>query len=75
MAAVLEALLDHPKPTVARVQGHVAGGGNGLVAACDLAVAVEDAMFAFAEVRVGVAPAVDLGRVPSGDARRATRPS
>ena len=58
MAAVLEALLDHPKPTVARVQGHVAGGGNGLVAACDLAVAVEEAMFAFAEVKVGVAPAV-----------------
>jgi methylglutaconyl-CoA hydratase len=58
MVQVLEALLDHPKPTVARVQGHVAGGGNGLVAACDLAVAVEEAMFAFAEVRVGVAPAV-----------------
>jgi len=55
---VLEALLDHPKPTVARVQGHVAGGGNGLVAACDLAVAVQDARFAFSEVRVGVAPAV-----------------
>ncbi|MFI5099753.1 MAG: enoyl-CoA hydratase/isomerase family protein [Actinomycetes bacterium] len=57
-ASVLEALLDHPKPTIARVQGHVAGGGNGLVAACDLAVAVEDARFAFTEVRVGVAPAV-----------------
>jgi enoyl-CoA hydratase/carnithine racemase len=57
-ASVLEALLDHPKPTVARVQGHVAGGGNGLVAACDLAVAVDQARFAFSEVRVGVAPAV-----------------
>src|SRR4051812_47594053 len=55
---VLEALLDHPKATVARVQGHVAGGGNGLVAACDLAVAIADATFAFSEVRVGVAPAV-----------------
>ena len=58
LVAVLEALLDHPKPTIARVQGHVAGGGNGLVAACDLAVAVEGARFAFSEVRVGVAPAV-----------------
>src|SRR5689334_1066357 len=58
LVEVLEALLDHPKPTIARVQGHVAGGGNGLVAACDLAVAVEDARFAFSEVRVGVAPAV-----------------
>jgi methylglutaconyl-CoA hydratase len=55
---VLEALLDHPKPTIARVQGHVAGGGNGLVAACDLAVAVTSARFAFSEVRIGVAPAV-----------------
>ena len=58
LVEVLEALLDHPKPTIARVQGHVAGGGNGLVAACDLAVAVASARFAFSEVRIGVAPAV-----------------
>jgi len=58
LVGVLKRLLDHPKPTIARVQGHVAGGGNGLVAACDLAVAVESAKFAFSEVRVGVAPAV-----------------
>ena len=55
---VLAAMLDHPKPIIARVQGHVAGGGNGLVAACDVAVAAEDAKFAFSEVRVGVAPAI-----------------
>lgn len=55
---VLVALLDHPKPTIARVQGHVAGGGNGLVAACDLAVASAAARFAFSEVRVGVAPSM-----------------
>ena len=58
LVTALEALLDHPKPTIARIQGHVAGGGNGLVAACDLAVAVDGAKFAFSEVRVGVAPAV-----------------
>ena len=58
LVEVLQALLDHPKPTIARVQGHVAGGGNGLVAACDLAVAVSGARFAFSEVRIGVAPAV-----------------
>jgi methylglutaconyl-CoA hydratase len=58
MAQVLATLLAHPRPTIARVQGHVAGGGNGLVASCDLAVAAEDARFAFSEVRVGVAPAV-----------------
>ena len=55
---LLTAMLDHPKPLVARVQGHVAGGGNGLVAACDLAVASSEARFAFSEVRVGVAPAI-----------------
>lgn len=58
LVAVLEEILDNPKPTIARVQGHVAGGGNGLVAACDFAVAAEDVHFAFSEVRVGVAPAV-----------------
>lgn len=58
LVEVLQGLLDHPKPTIARVQGHVAGGGNGLVAACDLAVAVSSARFAFSEVRLGVAPAV-----------------
>jgi methylglutaconyl-CoA hydratase len=55
---VLVAMLDHPKPLIARVQGHVAGGGNGLVAACDIAIASEEARFAFSEVRVGVAPAI-----------------
>lgn len=58
LVALLQDLLDHPKPTIAKVQGHVAGGGNGLVAACDLSVAAEEAKFAFSEVRVGVAPAV-----------------
>ena len=58
MADLLAAILDHPKPTIARVQGNVAGGGNGLIAACDLAVAVDTAKLAFSEVRVGVAPAI-----------------
>ena len=58
LARTLTALLDVPKPVIAKVQGHVAGGGNGLVAACDLAVAASDVRFAFSEVRVGVAPAV-----------------
>lgn len=57
LVEVLEAILDNPKPVIARVQGHVAGGGNGLVAAADLAVAVDSAKFAFSEVRLGLAPA------------------
>ena len=58
LVGVLTAMLDHAKPIVGRIQGHVAGGGNGLVAACDLAVASAEAKFAFSEVRVGVAPAI-----------------
>lgn len=52
---VLDAL---PKPTVARVQGAAIGGGVGLVAACDVAVASEAASFALSEVRLGLIPAV-----------------
>ena len=58
LAPILVAILDCPKPVVAEVAGAVRGGGMGLVAACDLAVAAEPATFAFSEVRVGVAPAV-----------------
>lgn len=58
IAELLQVMLACPKPLVARVQGHVAGGGNGLVAACDIAIAANSAKFAFSEVRVGVAPAV-----------------
>ncbi len=68
----LTRLLDHPKPTVARVQGHVAGGGNGLVAGADLSVAVAGARLAFSEVRVGAVPAivsvVALQRMPRAQA-------
>jgi methylglutaconyl-CoA hydratase len=46
-----------PKPTVARVQGLVLGGGLGLVAACDIAIAVPEAEFAASEVRIGMVPA------------------
>jgi methylglutaconyl-CoA hydratase len=43
---------------VARVQGNVLGGGNGLVAASDIAVCASSARFAFSEVRLGILPAV-----------------
>jgi methylglutaconyl-CoA hydratase len=47
-----------PKPTIARVQGLALGGGVGLVCACDLAIAADDARFAASEVRFGILPAV-----------------
>ena len=58
LVPVLQALWDAPVPVVARVGGHVRGGGMGLVAAADLAVAADTASFAFSEVHLGVAPAV-----------------
>lgn len=58
LVLLLKALLDCPKPTIARIQGHVAAGGTGIVAACDVAIAAADAKFAFSEVRLGLAPAV-----------------
>ena len=58
MADLMVKIQDSPKPTIARVQGNVFGGGNGLVAACDLAVAADHVRFAFSEVRLGLTPAV-----------------
>jgi methylglutaconyl-CoA hydratase len=45
-----------PKPVVAKVQGAAMGGGSGLVAVADVAVADSEARFAFSEVRLGIAP-------------------
>ena len=45
-------------PTVAVVQGLALGGGAGLVAACDMAIAMKSAVFSFTEVRLGLVPAV-----------------
>jgi methylglutaconyl-CoA hydratase len=55
---VLERVWDSPTPVVARLAGPARAGGVGLVAACDVAVAADDATFAFSEVRIGVVPAV-----------------
>ena len=55
---MLHRLNSLPKPTVARVHGAAFAGGVGLVAACDIAVAAADAVFALTEVRLGLIPAV-----------------
>jgi len=47
-----------PKPVIARVHGAALGGGSGLVAACDISIAVESAQFGFTEVKLGIIPAV-----------------
>ena len=58
LRGLLEAIDNCPAPVVARVQGHALGGGAGLVACSDIAVADERAVFAFSEVKLGIVPAV-----------------
>jgi len=58
LAEMLRCLAQMRKPTVARVQGPAYGGGVGLVAACDIAIATFDAHFALSEVKLGIIPAV-----------------
>ena len=57
-ARMLRLLSEMSKPTIARVQGAALGGGTGLAAACDMAVASADAVFSTSEVKFGIIPAV-----------------
>ena len=57
LAEMLRVIYECPKPTVARVQGDVYAGGMGLVAACDMAVAVDTSGFCLSEVKIGLIPA------------------
>ena len=57
LARMLRVLAEMKKPTIARVQGAALGGGTGLTAACDIAVASTKAVFATSEVKFGIIPA------------------
>jgi methylglutaconyl-CoA hydratase len=57
LAAMLRAIYECPKPTIAAVQGDVFAGGMGLVAACDMAVSVRTATYCLSEVKLGLIPA------------------
>jgi enoyl-CoA hydratase len=72
--ALLRLIVELPKPVIARIAGHVRAGGMGIVGACDLAVAAEDASFAFTEARIGLAPAmISLTTLDIMDPRQARR--
>lgn len=58
LAELMETLDTLRKPTIARVNGPAYGGGVGLVACCDIAIATDAAKFALTEVRLGLIPAV-----------------
>ena len=74
MRRMFEAIDQCSAPVVARVQGHALGGGAGLVAAADIAIASPNTIFAFSEVKLGIIPAVispfALAKIGGSNARR-----
>ncbi len=58
LARMLERLDTLPVPLIARIQGAALGGGVGLAAVCDIAIAADDAVFGLSEVTLGILPAV-----------------
>ena len=73
LARLMERLNHLNKPTIARVQGLAFGGGVGLVACCDMAVAADNAGFALSETRLGLIPAVISPYVIAAIGERAAR--
>ena len=73
LAELMRRLYELPKPTLALVQGPTFGGGVGLVACCDIAIAAETANFCFSEVRLGLIPAAIGPYVIAAMGERATR--
>jgi methylglutaconyl-CoA hydratase len=73
LAALMRTLAHLRKPTIARVQGAAYGGGVGLVAGCDIAVALQDANFSFSEGKLGLIPAVISPYVVAAIGERAAR--
>ncbi len=58
IAELLYLIYSLPKPTIARINGTTIGGGTGLMAACDIVIASENAKFGLSEVKLGLVPAV-----------------
>lgn len=74
LAHMLRTLAEMKKPTIARVQGAALGGGMGLAAACDIAIASTKAVFAASEVKFGIIPsAISPYVLRAIGARQATR--
>ena len=74
LRVMLETMDECPAPVIVRVHGHALGGGAGLVACADIAVAAEGTQFAFSEVKLGIIPSVispyALAKIGPSAARR-----
>jgi methylglutaconyl-CoA hydratase len=73
LAQLMRGLNELAKPTLALVQGPAFGGGVGLVACCDIAIAAESASFCLSETRLGLIPAVISPYVIAAMGERAAR--
>lgn len=73
LAELLSRLAKLPQPTIARIQGSAYGGGVGLIACCDIAVATDKATFCLSETRLGLIPAVVGPYVVAAIGARAAR--
>jgi len=73
LATLMRTLNFLSKPTIARVNGAAYGGGVGLVACCDVAIAANEAKFGLTEVRLGLVPAVISPYVIAAIGARAAR--
>lgn len=73
LGALMRTIAHLRKPTIARVQGAAYGGGVGLVACCDVAVALHTATFALSEAKLGLIPAVISPYVVAAIGERAAR--
>jgi methylglutaconyl-CoA hydratase len=73
LAKLMRVLNALPKPTIARVQGPAYGGGVGLVACCDIALATGHAVFSLTEVKLGLIPSVISPYVIAAIGPRAAR--
>jgi methylglutaconyl-CoA hydratase len=73
LAEMIRRLDSLPMPTIALVQGAAIGGGIGLVAACDMALAANDAIFSLSEVKLGLIPSVISPYVLRAIGERAAR--
>ncbi|MGL6071471.1 enoyl-CoA hydratase/isomerase family protein [Craterilacuibacter sp.] len=73
LATLLKTIYRSPKPVIARIHGAAMAGGMGLVAACDIAVATEQAVFGLSEVRLGLIPATIAPYVSEAIGLRAMR--
>lgn len=74
MEAMFRAIDECPAPVIGKINGVALGGGMGLVACCDIVIAVDTAQFGFTEVRLGIVPAVispySLAKIGERAARR-----